>query len=394
MTFMKQLILAIFFIQSAIYSFAQQNHFLYIQSDTKAAFTVDINGKTYQATDIGYLIIPKLTNNDYILQVHMPGTPGNISFSCKVENNDQGFLLKNRGEKGWALLNLQTGNIITAGTTMAVDNNKSAFTDMLSDVVHDSTLAIPVVDTPTAKIIEDSAKQVETTPIAEQPVMQNPLSVIASVSNGANTISKMAETNDQTGLHYIFLDFDGQKTDTIYATIPIDQKQQEPVENTSKTEIVNIPVDQANSPVQDDLKKNEQGNGNPFYNIKEEENKQEEMQPPTGDSNVSENTNLGPQRNTCNNQFPEDDMDRLRKKMVSQSTDDKMIAAAIKFIGDRCVTTDQVKTLSGLFLNDASRFNLLSALYPNVIDYANYKSLEGMLFDAYYKKRFEALISQ
>lgn len=388
---MKNFWLTVFFIGITVCTFAQQNHFIYIQSDSKMPFKVEVNGKSYQATDIGYLIIPKLTNNDYLLQVAFPDDGSKITFPCKVENNDQGFLLKNMGEKGWALLNLQTGNTITAGNKTEVEKTTSAFTDMLSDVVHDSTLANSVIETKTVKP-EDTVVKDETVSMAEQTANLNQLPVLATVSTGSNTISKMAETSDNNGLHYIFLDFDGQKYDTVYVTIPVTQKQSDE-KITSNTATTNTEVTNNENPVIEDTISPEKGNGNPFYN-KQEEVKQDENIPPAQMNTTPEINNAGPQRNTCALQFPDDDMDRLRKKMVSQATDEKMIAAAIKFIGNRCVTTAQVKLLSGLFLNDASRYNLFSALYPNVVDYANYKSLDGLLLDTYYRKRFEALISE
>jgi len=51
---------------------AQQNHFLYIQADDKQTFSVNLNGKTFNSSDIGYVIIPKLTDGKYQLNISFP----------------------------------------------------------------------------------------------------------------------------------------------------------------------------------------------------------------------------------------------------------------------------------------------------------------------------------
>ena len=86
------------------------------------------------------------------------------------------------------------------------------------------------------------------------------------------------------------------------------------------------------------------------------------------------------------------DLEKLKKKMVSSNTDDKMIQTAKKYIEDKCVTTDQVKSLGLLFLTDDGRYNFFDALYKNVYDISAFSSLQSQLIDPYYKKRFQAML--
>lgn len=386
---MKFISFSIILFFTAIHSFAQQNHFIYIQSDTKSSFTVNMNDHDYSSSEMGYVIIPKLQNNTYILSVAIAGvSTAPFTFQCKVNNNDQGFLLKNYGEKGWALMNLQTMDLITASNTPVIENKNNAFSDMLSDVVDDSTLNKPVVTTVANN--EQGTEIKKSDPIIESPVIESVPQVISSVTNGNNTVSKIAAITDQAGTHYTFLDFDGTKTDTIYVTIPPGIKDQ--LADVKKDDVIAPPVaDEKSSEVVKDTtlaEENSNQSGNPFY---KEQQDQKTVEEDTKSTIVPVNKQF---RNECTNMFPDEDMDKLRKKMISQSSDDKMIAAAKKFIGDRCISTAQVKALSGLFLNDESRYNLFSQFYANVYDYANYNQLTSMLFDAYYKNRFEALIQQ
>ncbi|MEO8117373.1 MAG: DUF4476 domain-containing protein [Bacteroidota bacterium] len=385
---MKFTSLSIILLLTVLNSFAQQNHFIYIQSDTKASFTVNVNDHAYKSSDIGYVIIPKLPNNAYVLSVTFTDVANSpISFECKVNNNDQGFLLKDYGEKGWALMNMQTMNLITASNTAIKENKNSAFSDMLSDVVDDSTLNNPVITTVVNN--DQNTEKSEAAPVIEKPVVENIPQVISSITNGNNTITKIAGVTDESGTHYTFLDFDGIKTDTIFVTIPLGIKAETVVE---KKEDVMVPVvEEKEKPVIEDSTKiveNTDQSGNPFYK------EQQDKKAVENDAQTTIVVNNSQVRNDCTNMFPEDDMDKLRKKMVSQSTDDKMIAAAKKYIGDRCMSTAQVKSLSGLFLNDESRYNLFSQLYTNVFDYGNYSQLGNMLLDSYYKKRLDALIQQ
>ncbi|MEO7209605.1 MAG: DUF4476 domain-containing protein [Chitinophagaceae bacterium] len=386
---MKFTSFSIILLFSAIQSFAQQNHFIYIQSDTKSTFTVNVNEHSYKSSDIGYVIIPKLQNNTYNLSVSFTDasiTP--LSFPCKVNNNDQGFLLKNYGEKGWALMNLQSMDLITASNTPVIEKKNSAFSDMLSDVVDDSTLNKPAVTTVSNNEQNPEIKKAE--PIVENTLIENVPQVISIVTNGNNTVTKIAEITDQAGTHYTFLDFDGTKTDTIAVSIPTSKKVE--IADTKKEEVLVAPVvEEKVKTVEEDstsVAENTNQSGNPFYKEQQEKKTVEED---TKSTITPVNNQF---RNDCTNMFPDEDMDKLRKKMVSQSTDDKMITAAKKFIGNRCVSTAQVKALSGLFLNDESRYNLFTQFYPSVNDYGNYNQLSTMLLDNYYKNRFQALIQQ
>lgn len=384
---MKLLSFSIILFFTSLKTLAQQNHFIYIQSDTKTSFTVNVNDHAYKSSDIGYVIIPKLTNNTYNLSVSIADATAPLTFQCIVNNNDQGFLLKNFTEKGWTLMNLQTMDLITASNTTVIDKKNNAFSDMLSDVIDDSTIKYPVVAiVPETK--KDSVNEVVET-VVNTPVIESSPQAGSSITNGKNTITRIAATTDISGTHYIFLDFDGSKTDTIFVTIPSNQKAEVIEDKTGK---ITDPVVQEKETIE--IKDttstviNSDQSGNPFYKEKQEEK-------PTEINNTNSSNDVNIQiRSECTNIFPADDLDKLRKKMIAQSSDEKMLSAAKKYVGDRCLSTSQVKQLAGLFLNDESRYNLFSQFYPNVFDYGNYNQLAVMLFDTYYKNRFEALIQQ
>ncbi len=132
-------IILLFFLSSIFFKArAQQQHFIYIQSEDKQPFAIVLDGKVYSSSDYGYVIVPKLTDGDYNFTVSFPMNKyPDQSFKCVINKKDVGYKLENTADKGWALENMQTQKVLAANNT-ATDN---AFTSMLSDVVSDSNLA-------------------------------------------------------------------------------------------------------------------------------------------------------------------------------------------------------------------------------------------------------------
>src|ERR1700712_609161 len=131
--------LSIFFLSFCLnHLSAQEKHFVFIQADNKQPFYVSVNGKLYSSTASGYVIIPKLADGNYNFTV---GFAQNAfpeqSFTTVIQNKDLGFDLKNFGDKGWGLFNLQSLDI-----TMATTGN--------SNVVANALIATSTVKAPEA----------------------------------------------------------------------------------------------------------------------------------------------------------------------------------------------------------------------------------------------------
>lgn len=110
--------LLLFFVLLAVATgYTQQLHFAYLQTDTHTPFYVTLNKKNYSSTASGYLILPKLQNGDYGMRIGFAkNEEGEQEFLLQVKDNDQGFLIKDFGDKGWGLFNLQTMAVQYAGT--------------------------------------------------------------------------------------------------------------------------------------------------------------------------------------------------------------------------------------------------------------------------------------
>jgi len=115
---MKHIILQIcLFLLVSSQSFGQQTHFIYLQTENREPFYVILNKKTYSSSSIGYAIIPKLQNGEYTLRVGFAkngGTPQD--YLLQVKDSEQGYLIKDFGEKGWAIFNLQSLSVQYAGS--------------------------------------------------------------------------------------------------------------------------------------------------------------------------------------------------------------------------------------------------------------------------------------
>lgn len=83
---------------------------------------------------------------------------------------------------------------------------------------------------------------------------------------------------------------------------------------------------------------------------------------------------------------------KLRKQMAGETNEKNMIKAANKQFLNTCYTTEQVKNLSILFINEEEKYKFFVAAYPYVADTNNFGSLQDQLTDNYYKTRLNAMI--
>lgn len=420
--------------------YAQQNHFIYIQSDDKVPFEVSVNGVTYNSSSIGYVIVPKLTKGNHQLNIAFQNKKyPDQQFNCLVDKADVGFLLKNYEDKGWGLFNLQSLEIIMAvGVVLpeaqvqkAVDNS-NAFGDMLSEVVNDSSLNAKtepikpkqkeiLVSADTSAVVKNEIIGEQKVSVGTENEKTGVNSVIAIPAAGVPIVSgdiiktgllKIRESSTTDGTDIVFVDKNSGLNDTIRIFLPAQrataQEQQEEVEIAKK--IVDESVKAADSIVlpskeimvkKEDVVIADSDNKevkNPFFT-----NQDQKSAPPKDIANSSTVIDNEKELETvkeqsaglrldCKNMLSEGDMDKLRKKMVNAGSDEKMIAVIGKNMKDKCLSTEQVRSLGALFLSDDGRYNFFNSVYSSVYDVAIFSSLENQLIDPDYKKRFKALL--
>jgi hypothetical protein len=418
---MKSFVCCLILLVSCLESFSQKTYFIYIQSETDHPFFVQINEKTYSSTASGYLILSKLKDSSYSFKVGFPQNKWpDQRFSMDIKSRDRGFLLKNFGEKGWGLFDLQT-----MGVQMSVENavdkagktemrEVSAFTNILSKAANDPSLK----DKPVFAVNKKEEKTVISQPVVkEEPIALKVQPVVDSVRT-SEPLTKKEEL-------------------PVAVKEEIPQKESPPVivkEKTIKTEPSPVLVKEQVIPQKEEIKATPEQEHKKSVVVKKSESSTTEGfgitfvdeyadgekdtiqiiipnqtsilanmdgQPEdesrfidvkelpqqdklTGSKNIA--------NNNCSSVASENDFLKLRKKMVGQKTDDSMINEAEKVFKAKCFTIEQVKNLGNLFLNEAGKFQFYEAAYPHSSDRDNFTVLQAEFKDNYFIHRFKNLV--
>jgi Domain of unknown function (DUF4476) len=378
---------------------AQQNRFIYIQTENKQAFYVKVDKKVYSSAASGYVIIPQLKDGSYNLSVGFPKNEWpEQTISCKVDKKDAGYMLKNFGEKGWGLFNLQTLEVLmtgtAAGTVSNTENKKDEFSNMLANAVNDSSIRKAEIVKPVEKK-EEPPQAVIAGVKKEEPVKARP-----------QMVSRLLYLNGKEGVQMVFSDIINGKADTIRLLIPAEKNETVPVppakEEVLKAEPVKIEEQKpaAKAPVTVNKEKFidiEQ----PNPNVKEDSKTIAPKEPVPGPvvekpkpvaTVPAETKKVSMINSNCKNYAAEEDFLKLRKKMAAEDNDDDMVAVARKTFKTKCFTVEQVKNLAVLFLKDEGRYKFFDAAYPFVSDSENFGTLQTQLTDEYYISRFNAMI--
>jgi hypothetical protein len=381
---------------------AQQNHYIYIQTENKQPFYIKLDKKLYTSTIFGYLIIPKLIDGKYNSTIGFPKDEWpvqNISFDVMMK--DQGFILKNFGQKGWGFFNLQNLNIIMASQNSSGDvNNKNTiasdeFSSLLSNVVKDPSIKTSEIKAPTN--YNASNYPIDT---RDKNIQQSETSS-TQIQTAISTVStKLNQTSSNNVLTIIYRIKNEIQFDTII--INIDEQAPELVNQIQQPDqqLSTIPIQVSTIPID-------------TFN-KVDENINSSLSPKLDSATVHQPTTITPILNTlkklettdivtsntaqvisnsnCKNQSSEDDFLKLRKKMAAVQKDEAMLILAKKYFKQKCFSTEQIKNLATLFLNDQSKYNFLDTAYPFVSDSFNFPTLQTLLTDEYYLSRFKAMI--
>lgn len=389
---MKRFILTLFIIATAFALKAQQNHFVYIQTDNKQPFYIKMNSQLFSSSSTGYIVIPKLQNGSYSLNIGFPKNEWpQQTIPLNIDNDDMGFMLKNFGDKGWGLFNMETLNVTMAaapGTVTSIVQNKTdAFSNTLADVVN----------TP-------SIKQEKKEVIKETPA-------IPVVEKAVVPINLISTTIDNTGRSVTYIDKSDNSSDTIKIFIPYTSIKKEVKEPVAVNAVAaSVPIKEEQVKNSDDSKSNakfldielpnpnKKDTAKAVPSIVKENPAQTELIPQaTRTSDVTDQPKSDIIKSAainsdCKSQANDNDFLKLRKRMAAEDNDDDMIAVARKTFKSTCFSTVQIKNLSVLFLKDDGRYKFFDAAYPFVYDTQNFSSLQQLLTDPYFIDRFKAMI--
>ena len=144
---MKRALLICFLAASATLLSAQRVYFVYLQTENNIPFFIRMNDKLSSSTSNGYLILSRLIDSTYPFKLGFPGKNVDLDFSVAVNKKDHGFLIRDFGDKGWGLIDLQTLAVqmstspLPAGTNEKNGTAKAdPFTDMLARATDDPSI--------------------------------------------------------------------------------------------------------------------------------------------------------------------------------------------------------------------------------------------------------------
>lgn len=437
---MSRFICCILFLSICTAAFSQKVYFIYLQSEAEQPFFVKTGEKTYNSSSAGYLILSQLKDSTYNIKVGFPQNKWpDQQFLVSIKSKDHGYLLKNFGEKGWGLFDLQT-----MGIQMAVENSAkdkagkkefrevSAFTEILSKAANDPSLREkPVfavakteekVENISPAIVKEEASRTERQPVNESKSTVKPEEKTETNQPIALKEEKAASTvKEQPGAENNAPSV--QKDDSSVAKVKVQVKEMAPVTAIKqeappqKNEVKTVPVAAYKKSIV--TKKSEssttEGFGLTFIdqnidgqkdtikiiipNSKELLAKESEQQADekkfldigeqTKENNLSSKVIS---KANCSSVGSENDFLKLRKKMAGQKTEEAMTEEAKKIFKTKCFTTEQIKNLGNLFLNEAGKFQFYEAAYPYSSDKDNFTVLQTELKDNYFIHRFKNLV--
>lgn len=432
---MSRYLLCLTFLVMSFSVLSQKVYFVYLQAEPEQAFFVRINSsnKIYSSSASGYLILSKLRDTSYSISLGFPGNKWpEQNFTVSIKARDHGYLVKNFGEKGWGLFNLQDLSVQMSSSGGAAgiqspankDNGDvSDFANVLSKAAND-----PSLKEKSAEVITSEKKNADAEVIKKTEPEPEPVKIVekpAGTSEGQEVKTEIAEK---------------KIADTLAGTVtekkkeaPAEVKEKEiadPKEETvtEKEEVKKMQEEYKMSVV---TRRSESSttegfglvytdvyDGNHADTIKilipnpkpviapvavKEEVKEEKKfldilpadSPDSGKTKVVANPLVSANtenKRDCPAVADENDFLKIRKRMAAETTDDNMIAEAKKYFKTKCVTTSQLRNLSLLFLNEEGKYRFFDMGYPYVTDTGNFASLETELKDTYYINRFRALL--
>jgi hypothetical protein len=446
---LKRLTLIIFILTSALFAKGQQVHFIYLQTENGQPFYVKLDKKIVSSSLAGYLILPKLADGDYKLSIGFPKKEfPEENFQILVDKKNEGYLLKNFGEKGWGLFNMQSFAVVMGGGTNAPDTvsknlQSDPFSKMLANVVKDSSILQK----------NEPVKEVASTPHAKDSV-----TAVQPGSTSFSSVKKLLSNKNKDGMEMIYTDsinngndtirilMDEEKaivkTDTIDNVIaPTEKSVQQVLKDTGlNKETVSVKdsvlmknnISIKDTALTNELKESSKANSDTTASThplvsenkslqenkdsvvaKNDEIKQKDevIKRPEiikGDSTLQgekkpspekDETIVSPQvvksstvNSDCKSFADNEDFFKLRKKMASESSDENMIKIAKKAFHSKCFSTEQIKNISFLFLTNEGKYRFFDEAYAFASDSDQYYTLQSQLTDIYYINRFKAMI--
>ena len=167
---MKRTLLICFFAILASSLTAQKIYFIYLQTETGEPFFVRLNDKLYSSESSGYLILPKLKDSTYKFKLGFPSKNLDLDFSTSINKRDHGYLVKNLGDKGWGLFDLQSLDLQMSASNVKKETGFENSTNTNTQINAFTALLAKATDDPSLTQNAVFAKETEKKPGVVQTI--------------------------------------------------------------------------------------------------------------------------------------------------------------------------------------------------------------------------------
>lgn len=367
-------------------SLAQQNRFIYIQSENGLSFYVKLEERIFSSSDAGYLIIPKLPEGEIDFSFGFPKNDWpQQHVTCSLKNDNAGYLLKRMSEKNWCLVDLHTKEITLAKTDepaasaeLVSELATDSFSIILASVVNDRGILSKkrtTADTATVLTMKEGGKSPEKALSTNTP---------KAVVTPGSIIRKLFREDVQGGINISFLDVTDGSVDTVVVFLPQTPPETVQADTTALYRSENKPA--MEEMIIPDIKFPRSESQNAGMGTDSVKIFTDSIQLSSGKV-ISKEIK-------CKQTATEKDFMRLHKLMSAEKNELAMINVALKKFRVTCFSTEQIRSLGDLFVNEEGRYKLYVAAFPFVSDPSAFNSLEQQLKDPYYIVRFKAMLHQ
>ena len=428
---LKYIILLVVFGLSGLFcaAVAQQQRsekfFIYIQNENGSPFYVrEKNNTVLSSSHAGYMIIPQLSKGSYMLTIGLPGDQAaEAAFEVQLSGDgDKGLLLR-EGNGQLALYSLKDFKEIQPIAVASSPGNRIVNVPAVSSPAVAEQAPAQQQPAPSLSVNQtetDGAPKKDTGGTDAFSRMLNKIMGTTSPASTARNQPAAAPDSAQFTL--------GQNSHVSIASPPV---QSNPADSTQITlnndqaaanpDTVAVQSADFNNAVTTNITNNppssKRNDGLQFINFLPDSSKRTLMPqtqtitkkaaPPPDNplpavvtpSSVNNDHDTVSQmvmsNSDCRQLAGEDFFQKIRRKMASRSDDESMFHLAQKyFSGGTCFSTQQIQSLTYLFMTDEYKYKFLELAYPHAYDGNRFSSLIKVLGNDYYRGRFKAMVRQ
>ncbi len=426
----------LFFILVPAMLFSQKIYFIYIQTEDRQAFYVRENNIVHSSTTTGYLILSKLRDSTYNYTIGFPQNKyPEQRFTLTLGAKDHGYLLKNFGQKGWGLFDLQSAAIIMSATSSAMINDSprekikdiSAFADALVQATGDETLleaplfkaeaktSGPSNDTGLKQEITlvkmDTPQAEKTTGGKDRISSESKWAIDSALKTAVYTAQKNSEPEQKTVVPEKKSDAGYKSAADNGANHPDDKQKSTPsvqlsylpttvnkYSESSTTEGFGLVyLDRYENGVTDTIRLLIPNPAVQTPVVKKTDTVSRKFLDMPADSTTGSMQLILVSKadstavNKACDPAEENDFFLLRKKMAAVKGNEEMIAEADRYFSVKCFTVQQVRNLSVLFLDDKGKYEFFKEAYPHISNKESFMKLQDQLSEDYYIDLFKSI---